>query len=80
MKTSFVIAFLMAAVASASAVAMSDNTVRGFVSTTHMLPGLTVADVAVAQIEVRCHCDGHCCAGSWCSDEGTGPCCDGVPC
>ncbi|KAK2025700.1 hypothetical protein LX32DRAFT_696181 [Colletotrichum zoysiae] len=33
-----------------------------------------------APIEARCHCDGHCCGGSWCTDYEVGPCCDGVPC
>ncbi|KAH8199658.1 hypothetical protein TruAng_006188 [Truncatella angustata] len=37
-------------------------------------------------LNARCHCDGHCCGGGWCNDEGTGECvgdvpyCDGVPC
>ncbi|KAB5525644.1 hypothetical protein GE09DRAFT_1229433 [Coniochaeta sp. 2T2.1] len=61
MKSSFVIAFVMAAVASAAAVAEFDRVPRAF-------------------IEARCHCDGHCCAGWWCDDNGSGQCCGDVHC
>ncbi|KAK1984435.1 hypothetical protein LZ30DRAFT_711423 [Colletotrichum cereale] len=33
-----------------------------------------------APVEARCHCDGTCCGGSWCTDTAVGLCCNGVPC
>ncbi|WDK14535.1 hypothetical protein CGRA01v4_05816 [Colletotrichum graminicola] len=37
-------------------------------------------DTIRGPIEARCHCDGTCCGGSWCTDTDVGPCCNGVPC
>ncbi|KAF0316011.1 hypothetical protein GQ607_016770 [Colletotrichum asianum] len=31
-------------------------------------------------IEARCHCDGTCCNGYWCTDDDVGQCCNDVPC
>ncbi|UQC79289.1 uncharacterized protein CLUP02_04768 [Colletotrichum lupini] len=33
-----------------------------------------------ALIEARCHCDGTCCNGYWCTDTDVGTCCNDVPC
>ncbi|ORY60030.1 uncharacterized protein BCR38DRAFT_488224 [Pseudomassariella vexata] len=37
------------------------------------------SDIGANVLEARCHCDGHCCGSSWCNEETTGECVDGVP-
>lgn len=84
MKATAIFSLLMAAAVTVNSMATTGdrNLARGFVSPTReraLCYGqnrLTLLE----QIEARCHCDGTCCNGSWCTDDGVGPCCDGVPC